>query len=73
MDKQINWDTLPDEVAQVKNQTGDFTMMFLFADPEKLDLVKEKLTPVLGERNLIIGTEVASNKALRKFLSAIGR
>lgn len=73
VDKQINWDTLPDEVAQVKNQTGDFTMMFLFADPEKLDLVKEKLTPVLGERNLIIGTEVASNKALRKFLSAIGR
>ena len=64
---------MPDEVAQVKNQTGDFTMMFLFADPEKLDLVKEKLTPVLGERNLIIGTEVASNKALRKFLSAIGR
>lgn len=73
VDKQINWDTLPNEVAQVKNQTGNFTMMFLFAAPEKLDLVKEKLTPVLGETNLVIGTEVASNKALRKFLTAIGR
>lgn len=73
VEKQIDWDSLPDEVAQVKNQTGDFSMMFLFAAPEKLDLVKERLNPVLGENNLIIGHEANSNKALRKFLSAIGR
>lgn len=72
-DKQIDWDTLPDEVAQVLNQTGDFTMMFLFAAPEKLDLVKEKLSPVLGETHLIIAPETTSNKALRRFLTAIGR
>lgn len=71
--KQINWNTLPDEVAQIKNKTGNFSMMFLFAAPEKLDVVKEKLTPVLGEKNLVIGTETTSNKALRKFLTAIGR
>lgn len=71
--KQINWDTFPSEVEQVKNQTGDFSMMFLYAEPEKLDFVKEKLTPVLGENHLIIGTEMTSNKALRKFLNAIGR
>ena len=48
-------------------------MMFLYAEPEKLDMVKEKLTPVLGENHLIIGTEMTSNKALRRFLNAIGR
>ena len=73
VEKQIVCVTLPDDVAQVKNQTGDFSMMFLFAAPEKLDLVKERLNPVLGENNLIIGHEANSNKALRKFLSAIGR
>ena len=73
VDKQINWETLPNEVAEVLNQTDELTMMFLFAKPEKLDLVKEKLTPVLGETNLVIGTEIASNKALRKFLHALGR
>lgn len=71
---QINWDTFPAEVQQIKNQTGkNFTMMFLFASPEKLDLVKEKLTPVLGEDHLIIGTDTTANKALRRFLTAIGR
>lgn len=73
IDKQINWQTLPEEVAQVKNQTQNFTMMFLFAAPEKLDLVKETLSPVLGETHLIIAPETTSNKALRRFLTAIGR
>ncbi len=71
--KQINWNTIPDEVAKDKNKIGNFSMMFLYAEPEKLDMVKEKLTPVLGENHLIIGTEMTSNKALRRFLNAIGR
>ncbi len=72
-DKQIDWDELPKEVSNVKNQANDFAMMFLFAAPEKLDLVKEKLAPVLGENKLIIGSETTSNKSLRRFLNAIGR
>lgn len=72
-EKQINWETLPDTVKDVVNKTGNFSMMFLYADPEKLDLVKEKLTPVLGEDKLIIGSETTANKSLRKFLNAIGR
>ena len=48
-------------------------MMFLFATPQKLDYVKEKLTPVLGEEKLIIGNETTDQKELRKFLNAIGR
>ena len=73
VDKQINWDTFPEEVNNVKNQADNFSMMFLFAAPEKLDLVKEKLAPVLGEKHLIIGNDVTSGKSLRNFLSAIGR
>jgi hypothetical protein len=73
VDKQINWDTLPDDVNNVKNQADNFTMMFLFAAPSKLDLVKEKLSPVLGEQHLIIGNDVTSSKSLRSFLTAIGR
>lgn len=73
VEKQINWETLPDEVAKIQEQTGNFSMMFLYAAPEKLDFVKEKLTPVLGEDKLVIGTETTASKALRKFLNAIGR
>lgn len=72
-EKQINWDNLPNQVAKVKKQTGEFAMMFLYAQPDKLDFVKEKLTPVLGEKNLIIATHTTANKVLRQFLYAIGR
>ena len=71
--KQIDWETLPEEVSNIKNQADDFAMMFLYASPEKLDMVKEKLGPVLGENKLIIGNETASNRVLRQFLAAIGR
>lgn len=70
---QINWKTLPSDVLNVKNQNPNFSMMFLYASPKKLDTVKETLTPVLGETNLVIGNEVTINKSLRKFLKAIGR
>ena len=73
INKQINWETLPSEVANVKNQAEDFSMMFLYAAPQKLDKVKEVLSPVLGEKKLITGNEVTTNKSLRVFLNAIGR
>lgn len=73
VNKQIDWDTLPDEVSNVKKQAQDFSMMFLYATPQKLDKVKETLGPVLGEKKLITGNEVTTNKSLRIFLNAIGR
>ncbi len=74
IENQINWETFPSEVENMKNQTSDqFSMMFLYAAPEKLDFVKEKLTPVLGEDKLIIGTETTAHRVLSKFLAAIGR
>lgn len=71
--KQVNWDKLPKEVQEVKDTTKELTIMFLYAKPDKLDFVKEKLSPVLGENNLIIATQTTAPKALRKFLSSIGR
>lgn len=74
IEHQIDWNTFPSDVLEMKKQTdGKFSMMFLYAAPEKLDYVKEKLTPVLGEDKLIIGTETTAHRVLSKFLAAIGR
>lgn len=73
VEKQINWETLPENVSAVKKYTPDLAMMFVFAHPEKLDLVKETLTPILGEKKLIISPEQNADRASREFLKAIGR
>lgn len=73
VEKQINWDTLPKNVQFVKEYIPEISMMFVFAHPEKLDLVKTKLNPVLGEKKLIIANEQNAQKAQRRFLEAIGR
>lgn len=73
VEHQINWEKLPQKVKEIKDNTENFTMMFLFAPPDKLDLAKESLSPVLGETNLIIGNDTTSNKSLRRFLTALGR
>ena len=51
----------------------EISMMFAYAHPEKLDLVKTKLTPVLGEKKLIVINEQSTSKSQRKLLEAIGR
>lgn len=73
VEKQINWNTLPSNVSKVKQYAPDLAMMFLGAHPEKLDKVKETLTPVLGEQKLIISPEQTTDKAIRRFLHALGR
>lgn len=72
-DKQINWDSLPDNIKNVKKYAPDISMMFLYAHPQKLDMVKEKLGSILGENKLILAPEQNVDKALRKFINAIGR
>lgn len=72
-EKQVDWDLLPQNVKNVQNYAPDLAMMFLFAHPQKLDFVKEKLSPILGESNLIIAPEQNADKALRKFIEALGR
>ncbi len=71
VEKQINWDTLPENVKNVKKYAPELSMMFLDAHPSKLDVVKDKLTPVLGETKLIIATRADSDKAIRNFINKL--
>ena len=73
LEKQINWDTLPENVKAVKEYVPELSMMFVYAHPEKLDMVKTKLNPILGEKKLIVANETNTDKANRRFLEAIGR
>lgn len=70
---QINWDTLPKNVENVKRYCPGLSMSFLYAHPSKLDFVKGKLTPVLGEEKLVIATDEMMDKASRSIMTAIGR
>lgn len=71
--KQINWETLPENIKKVQEYIPELALMFVFAPPEKLDLAKTKLNPVLGEKKLIIANKANVDKANRRFLNAIGR
>ncbi len=73
LSKQINWNSLPNQVAKVKSKAPNLVMMFVYAHPQKLDVVKTKLAPVLGESNLVISTSQSVDKAINSFLSAIER
>ncbi len=73
LEKQINWETLPENVKKLQEYIPEISMMFVYAHPEKLDLVKTKLNPVLGEKKLVIANEANVDKANRRFLAAIGR
>ncbi len=71
--KQIDWDILPENVKKIKKYIPEISMMFVYAHPQKLDLVKTKLTPVLGEKKLIVVNEQTVSNSQRKLLDAIGR
>ncbi len=73
VEKQINWDTLPANVKSIQEYIPEISMMFVYAHPEKLDFVKTKLNPILGEKKLIVANEQNAQKAQRRFLEAIGR
>ena len=60
-------------IKNVQKYAPDISMMFLWAHPQKLDMVKEKLGPILGESKLVLAPEQNVDKALRKFINAIGR
>lgn len=70
---QINWNTLPSNVLKVKKYCPEISMSFLYAHPSKLDFVKGKLIPVLGEERLVIATDEMMDKANRSIMAAMGR
>ena len=73
LSKQIDWQTLPDNVKNIKKYIPEISMMFVYAHPQKLDMVKTKMAPVLGETKLILANEKTASQTQRKLLEAIGR
>ena len=73
VEKQINWDTLPQNVKNVQKYAPDLAMMFLYAHPEKLEKKKKKLGPVLGEKKLLISPEQNVDKTIKNFVHALDR
>ena len=73
VEKQLNWNTIASEVKEVQGTAPDLAMMFLYAHPSKLDLVKETLYPVLGEDKLIVSPKQNCDKAIRLFLHLLDR
>lgn len=69
----IDWNTLPLNIQKSLKYMPDFSMAFLWAEPKRLDTVKVKLAPVLGENQLVVSTELTVDKVSRKILKAIGR
>ena len=71
VEKQLNWKTLPDDIKSVQTVAPEFSMMFLYAHPSKLDMVKETLSPVLGEDKLIISPKQNCDKAIREYINTL--
>lgn len=69
----IDWKTLPNNINKTLKYMPDFSIAFLWVEPKGLDTAKLKLTPVLGENQLIVSTELTVDKASRKILKALGR
>lgn len=73
IEKQVNWNTLHKDIKKVQETAPELVMAFLYAHPQKLDFVKDKLSPVLGEKNLIVATEQNTDAAIKNFINALGR
>jgi len=73
LSKQLNWETFPENVKKVQKYVPELAMMFIYAGPEKLDMVKTKLSPILGETRLVVANEAMLDKSNSRFLKAIGR
>lgn len=73
IEKQLNWKKLPNDIKKMQTVAPEFAIMFAFAHPQKLDLVKSTLAPVLGESKLVISTEQNIDKSINEFLNTIER
>lgn len=70
---KLSWTKLANNISDIQKVAPDFSMIFLYAHPEKLDYAKEQLIQVLGEDKLIISSGETISKVSSKILRAIGR
>ena len=71
--KQINWNTLPNNIKNTLKYIPDLTLCFLYAHPQKLDSIRQDLLPVMDDKHLIMASQEGVDIALRKFMEAVGR
>ena len=72
-DDSINWDIMAKNVENLKKYIPEISMMFVYAHPQKLDIIKTKLNPILGEKKLILAHKENADKVNRRLINAIGR
>jgi len=70
---KLDYKELTNTVVEAKNHIPDMVMMFAYAHPQKLELVRESVGNVLGNQNLLLVNEVMAGKFATQFLKAIGR
>ena len=70
---KLDYNELAKLVTETKSHVPEFAMMYAYAHPQKLEQVKESLTPVLGNKKLVLVNEVTVSKSPTQFLYAIGR
>ena len=51
----------------------DLTLVFLYANPEKLDTVRQTLSSVMDKKHLIMASEENVDLAVRQLMEAVGR
>ncbi|MBR1754610.1 VWA domain-containing protein [bacterium] len=70
---KIDYKELAKITQEAKIQIPDMALMFAYAHPQKLELVKDSLSNVLNNQKLVLVNEVTVNKSPTLFLKAIGR
>lgn len=70
---KIDYNELAKVTQEAKNQIPEMAMMFAYAHPQKLELVKDSLENVLGNKKLVLVNEVTVSKSPTQFLNAMGR
>jgi hypothetical protein len=70
---KLDYEALAKATAETKKHVPELAMMFAYAHPQKLELVKDSIGSVLSNQKLILVNEVTATKAPTQFLKAIGR
>ncbi len=71
--KQINWNTLPKNIQNTLKYVPDLSLTLLYAHPQKLDDIRQRLLSVLDEKKFIMASEENVDQAVRRFMEIIGR
>lgn len=70
---KLDYDEMFKLVSETKNHVPQMALMFAYAHPQKLELVKDSLGTVLGNQKLVLVNEITAAKSTAQFLKAIGR